>query len=130
VYSKPKLLIPNSDLCQAALAPDALVELSLLMPNMLSSLHTLADSLSSSSSSLIGSQIATHVLHNAPNTLESLHPLRLLEKIEPICAFELGDTPVFFQRGLAWQDASGEIVRVSVVDGEFEDADVVEEAGD
>ena len=93
-----------------------------------SSLHSLASTLSSSSP--IRSHIATRILHNAPNTLESLHPLLLIEKIKPFSAFQSRDAPVFFRRSLSRFDASRKVIRVGVVDREFKDADVVEDAGD
>jgi hypothetical protein len=35
----------------------------------------------------IHSHITTHVLHNAPDTLERLDPLLLIKQIEPLRAF-------------------------------------------
>ena len=92
-----------------------------------SSLHSLASILSSSTP--FRSHVPTHILHHAPNTLESLHPLLLIEKIKPFSAFQSRDAPVFFRRSLSLFDASSKVVCVSVVDREFTDADVVEDAG-
>ena len=54
----------------------------------------------------------------------------MIEEVIPFGALQLWTAPVFFSRSQLWHGSCGQVLGVSIVDGEFENADVVEEAGD
>lgn len=74
--------------------------------------------------------VSIEVLHNTPDGSESFHPTLLIKEIVPLRALQLRTAPVFFGESLLGHGPCGQILGVSIVDGEFENADVVEEAGD
>jgi hypothetical protein len=74
--------------------------------------------------------VSIEVLHNAPDGSESFHSAFLIEKVVPLRALQLWTPPVFFEGCLLGHGSCGQIFGVGIVDGEFENADVVEQAGD
>lgn len=50
----------------------------------------------------------------------------MVEKVVPVRALQLWTAPVFFGGSLLGHGSRGQILGVSIVDGEFENADVVE----
>ena len=70
--------------------------------------------------------VSIEVLHNTPDGSESFHPTLLVEKVVPLGALQLWTAPVFFGGSLLGHGSRGQILGVSIVDGEFENADVVE----
>lgn len=70
--------------------------------------------------------ISGGVLHDSPNAPKSIHPALLVEKIVPLRALQARTAPIFLSGRRLRQDSCGQVMCISVVDGEFEDADVVE----
>ena len=70
--------------------------------------------------------VSTEVLHDTPDGSESFNPALLVEKVVPLRALQLWTAPVFFGGSLLGHGSCGQILGVSVVYGEFENADVVE----
>ena len=70
--------------------------------------------------------VSIEVLHNAPDGSEGFHSGFLIEKVVPLRALQFWAAPVFFDGSRLGHQSCSQILGVSVVDGEFEDADVVE----
>jgi len=72
--------------------------------------------------------ISVEVLHNTPDAPERLHPVLLIKEVVPLRALQLGIAPVFFDRSLLRHGSRSEILCVSIVDSELENADVMVQA--
>jgi hypothetical protein len=69
--------------------------------------------------------ISTEVLHNTPDAAESFNSAGLIEEVVPLRALQFWTAPVFFGGSRLWHGSCGQVLCVRVVDGEFENADVM-----
>jgi len=70
--------------------------------------------------------VSVEVLHDTPDASKSFDSAFLVEEVVPLCALQLWTAPIFFDGSLLGHGSCGQILGVSIVNGESENADVVE----